>query len=140
MKSQIPCTSFAPGRSLPHGECERCGFQRHEHLAEHRSLPNGTGLQLSASQAPEPASVPVPQAAPVYCRQCGAGMILTPAHDADTYPCPKCGHAGPKTTAPAGREAAKSVPHSERGVKEMLSAGQKMVKAEHEKQVVAEKV
>lgn len=95
-----PCTSFAPGRALPQGECERCHFQRNEHLLEHRSLPSGKVLQPEAVQGEVvPRLLVKPDV--VYCRGCGAGLIIKPPTDPDTWPCPQCGHVGPKSGHPS---------------------------------------
>lgn len=98
----MPCDSFAPGRALPSGECERCHFQRHEHLRQHQSLPNGKGLPVAVDSAlPAPAISAHASPSVVFCRNCGVGLIVKPPHDPNTWPCPKCGHDGPKGGHPA---------------------------------------
>jgi hypothetical protein len=100
--SAEPCTSYAPGRSLPINECERCGWQRHEHLEKHQSLPTAQTLRHVVPLPPTPHSAPVVESEKVlYCRQCGAGLIIKPPHDPNTWPCPKCGHVGPRSGHPA---------------------------------------
>lgn len=98
-----PCTSFAPGRALPQGECERCHFQRHEHLEKHRSLPTCSPLTNAATQTAYFADIPACSLIPatVYCRNCGAGLKIMPPADPEQQPCPKCGAAGPKSDTPA---------------------------------------
>lgn len=116
-----PCEKWAPGRALPAGECENCHFQRHEHLLHHQSRPNGLGLQIGQQEAaPVVEAVARNRPPVVYCRQCGAGMRLHDGVDDDSYACPSCGNAGPKSGAPIPAPKAKFEPFSQRGVQEML--------------------
>lgn len=115
-----PCDSFAPGRALPHGECGHCGHQRDRHALAHRSLPTGSVTAALVAAVLAPVGIEKPQ--PVYCRQCAAGMVISAPHNPDTYQCPRCGHSGPKTTAPVPVVAAKRVSQSQRGVAELIAA------------------
>lgn len=99
-----PCESYAPGRSLPNDVCVHCARWRHEHLPGNRSTPR---QNIPASETTVAAITQEPAAptfTPVYCRQCNTGMIIkSQIIDPDTYPCPRCGHVGPKTQTPTSK-------------------------------------
>lgn len=107
MKAPAACTYFAPGRGLPHGECENCHWQRHEHKPEHTPR-SGAHPPMPVPDAPV---FHVEQPPPVkYCRMCGAGIVIHPPHDPDRYQCPKCGHVGPKSLTPIQGDEAPAEP------------------------------
>ena len=101
VKAPAPCDRWRPGRALAHGICEGCLWDRAEHLAANRSTPTGHGLAPD-TQSVAPMAVAVEPEIPVlYCRGCGVGAIVKPPHHPDTWPCPGCGHIGPRSGHPA---------------------------------------